>query len=93
MKSPAEVDGNPRNREALYKGLVAAGYKMVKIRRDLITVGTRDKNDIWVGKKFGRIVTLYAGRTRRSQRSGLAVATEKSPESDTTAARYGNSAR
>jgi carbamoyl-phosphate synthase large subunit len=82
MKSTGEVMGIGRNlSEALYKGLVAAGYKMVKSGGILITVRDSDKNDIMdVAKKFDALgFTLYAtaGTAEVLKRSGLAVATVK----------------
>ncbi|MCL2176886.1 MAG: carbamoyl-phosphate synthase large subunit [Firmicutes bacterium] len=63
MKSTGEVLGIGRNlREALYKGLVAAGYKMKKEGGVLITVSAADKEKIVpVARKFARAgFKLYA---------------------------------
>lgn len=70
MKSTGEVLGIGHNiEEALYKGLVAAGYKMKKSDGGvLITVRNQDKNEIAdLAKKFSKLgFTLYATEgTRR----------------------------
>lgn len=65
MKSTGEVLGLGKNlEEALYKGLVAAGYKMQKSGGVLITVRDSDKDEIAdVAKKFVNCgFTLYATR-------------------------------
>jgi carbamoyl-phosphate synthase large subunit len=65
MKSTGEVLGIGKNLvEALYKGLVAAGYKMKKQGGVLITVRNSDKAEITdVAKKFvQRGFSLYATR-------------------------------
>jgi len=88
MKSTGEVMGIGRNlSEALYKGLVAAGYKMYKSGGILITVRNSDKNDIMdVAKKFDALgFTLYAtaGTAEVLRRIGLTVTTvRKIHESD-----------
>ena len=78
MKSTGEVLGIGRNlSEALYKGLVAAGYKMHKSGGVLITVRDSDKKEIAdVAKKFAALgFTLYAteGTAAVLQKSGLAA--------------------
>lgn len=80
MKSTGEVMGIGRNlSEALYKGLVAAGYKMYKSGGILITVRNSDKNDITdVAKKFDALgFALYAtaGTAEVLRKSGLNVTT------------------
>ena len=80
MKSTGEVMGIGRNlSEALYKGLVAAGYKMYKSGGILITVRNSDKNDIMdVAKKFDVLgFTLYAtaGTAEVLRKMGLSVTT------------------
>lgn len=80
MKSTGEVMGIGRNlSEALYKGLVAAGYKMYKSDGILITVRNSDKNDITdVAKKFDALgFALYAtaGTAEVLRKSGLNVTT------------------
>jgi len=80
MKSTGEVMGIGRNlSEALYKGLVAAGYKMYKSGGILITVRNSDKNDIMdVAKKFDVLgFTLYAtaGTAEVLRKIGLSVTT------------------
>ena len=65
MKSTGEVSGIGKNlEEALYKGLIAAGYKMKKHGGVLITVRDRDKKEIAdVAKKLTRCgFSLYATR-------------------------------
>jgi carbamoyl-phosphate synthase large subunit len=65
MKSTGEVLGIGKNlEEALYKGLVAAGYKMNKKGSVLITVRDSDKAEIAdVAKKFTQCgFSLYATR-------------------------------
>src|SRR5690554_3895827 len=63
MKSTGEVLGIGKNlREALFKGLVAAGYKMKRQGGILITVRDSDKAEIIdVAKKFVQCgFSLYA---------------------------------
>ena len=63
MKSTGEVLGLGKNlREALYKGLVAAGYKIKKCGGALITVRDSDKAEIiGVAEKFRELgFSLYA---------------------------------
>ncbi len=63
MKSTGEVLGVGKSlREALYKGLVAAGYKMYKEGGVLITVRDSDKHEVAeIGRKFQRLgFDLYA---------------------------------
>ena len=65
MKSTGEVLGLGKNlEEALYKGLVAAGYKMHKSGGALITVRNSDKAEIaGVAERFARCgFSLYATR-------------------------------
>jgi len=65
MKSTGEVLGIGRDlREALYKGLLAAGYKMKKTGGVLITVTDNDKQEITpVAEKFIKAgFSLYATR-------------------------------
>jgi len=65
MKSTGEVLGIGKSlAEALYKGLVAAGYKMEKQGGILITVRDSDKPEIVdIAKKFSQLgFTLYATR-------------------------------
>jgi carbamoyl-phosphate synthase large subunit len=65
MKSTGEVLGLGKNlQEALYKGLVAAGYKMKKKGGVLITVRNNDKAEITlVAKKLAQAgFSLYATR-------------------------------
>ena len=63
MKSTGEVLGIGRTLdEALYKGLVAAGYKMKKNGGIFITVRDRDKNEIAeIAEKYAKLgFRLYA---------------------------------
>ena len=89
MKSTGEVLGIGRNlSEALYKGLVAAGYKMYKHGGVLITVRDSDKSEIVeIAKKFASLgFDLYAtqGNAAMLRNSGLEVTTvAKIHESDT----------
>ena len=89
MKSTGEVLGVGRNlSEALFKGLVAAGYKMYKHGGVLITVRDSDKSEIVeVAKKFASLgFNLYAtpGNAAALQAAGLKVETvHKIHESDT----------
>ena len=65
MKSTGEVLGLGKNlEEALYKGLIAAGYKMQKSGGVLITVRDSDKAEITdIAKKFAQLgFSLYATR-------------------------------
>ena len=76
MKSTGEVLGIGRNlNEALYKGLVAAGYKMVKTGGVFITVRDSDKNEIFdIAKKFVDLgFEIYAtkGTAEVLQRGGI----------------------
>jgi carbamoyl-phosphate synthase large subunit len=78
MKSTGEVLGLGTNlQEALYKGLVAAGYKMKKTGGVLITVRDDDKPEIaGIAEKLARCgFTLYAtgGTARYLEGKGLAV--------------------
>lgn len=80
MKSTGEVLGIGRNlSEALFKGLIAAGYKMHKTGGVLITVRDSDKKEIAdVAKKFAALgFMLYAteGTAAVLQKSGLSVST------------------
>ena len=89
MKSTGEVLGVGRNlSEALYKGLVAAGYKMYKTGGVLISVRNSDKQEIVeIAKKFASLgFSLYAtaGNAATLRDSGLEVETvHKIHESDT----------
>jgi len=89
MKSTGEVLGVGRNlSEALYKGLVAAGYKMYKSGGVLITVRDSDKSEIVeIAKKFAALgFELYAtkGNAAMLRNSGLEVTeVAKIHESDT----------
>ncbi len=63
MKSTGEVLGIGKNmREALYKGLIAAGYKMHKSGGIFITVRDDDKEEIYdIAKKFSELgFSIYA---------------------------------
>ena len=88
MKSTGEVLGVGRNlSEALYKGLVAAGYKMYKSGGVLISVRNSDKSEIVeVAKKFASLgFDLYAtaGNSVALRDAGLTVETvHKIHESD-----------
>ena len=65
MKSTGEVLGLGKNlEEALYKGLIAAGYKMKKSGGVLITVRDSDKSEIAdITKKLAKLgFSLYATR-------------------------------
>lgn len=78
MKSTGEVLGIGRNlSEALYKGLVAAGYKMYKGGGVFITVRDSDKHEIIdLAKKFDVLgYSLYAtkGTAQVIRESGLKV--------------------
>jgi len=78
MKSTGEVLGIGKNfEESLYKGLVAAGYKMKKKGGVLITVRDGDKAEITdVAKKFAQCgFSLYAtrGTARYLAEKGLDV--------------------
>ncbi|MCL1964523.1 MAG: carbamoyl-phosphate synthase large subunit, partial [Firmicutes bacterium] len=78
MKSTGEVLGLGKNlEEALYKGLVAAGYKMKKRGGVLITVRDSDKAEIAeVAKKLTRCgFSLYAtrGTAKFLERKGFSV--------------------
>jgi len=82
MKSTGEVLGIGKSlAEALYKGLVAAGYKMVKQGGVLITVRDSDKPEIVdLARKFAELgFTLYAtdGTARVLEHSGLHVISVK----------------
>ena len=89
MKSTGEVLGVGRNlSEALYKGLVAAGYKMYKHGGVLISVRNSDKSEIVeIAKKFAMLgFDLYAtaGNSVTLRDAGLTVTTvAKIHESDT----------
>jgi carbamoyl-phosphate synthase large subunit len=89
MKSTGEVLGIGRNlSEALYKGLVAAGYKMYKHGGVLITVRDSDKSEIVeVAKKFDTLgFNLYAtpGNAQALEAAGMKVeVVHKIHESDT----------
>ncbi|MCD7928365.1 MAG: carbamoyl-phosphate synthase large subunit [Oscillospiraceae bacterium] len=76
MKSTGEVLGVGKSlREALYKGLVAAGYKMYKEGGVLLTVRDSDKHEVAeIGRKFQRLgFQLYAteGTAAVLQAAGL----------------------
>ncbi|MGE5605032.1 MAG: carbamoyl-phosphate synthase large subunit, partial [Bacteroidota bacterium] len=82
MKSTGEVLGIGKSlAEALYKGLVAAGYKMVKEGGLLVTVRDADKPEIVdVVKKYAELgFTLYAtgGTAKVLEEAGLEVITVK----------------
>jgi len=89
MKSTGEVLGVGRNlSEALYKGLVAAGYKMYKKGGVFITVRDSDKPEIVeIAKKFDNLgFKLYAtgGTAKALRESGMDVTVvSKIHESDT----------
>ena len=89
MKSTGEVLGIGRNlSEALFKGLVAAGYKMYKSGGVLITVRDSDKSEIVeVAKKFDTLgFNLYAtpGNALALEAAGMKVeVVHKIHESDT----------
>ena len=78
MKSTGEVLGVGRNlSEALYKGLVAAGYKMYKEGGVFITVRDSDKQEVVeIAKKFDTLgFNLYAtgGTAKILRESGMEV--------------------
>ena len=78
MKSTGEVLGIGKNlQEALYKGLIAAGYKMQRDGGVFLTVRDTDKAEIAeIAKKFDRLgFSLYAteGTAKILTDSGLAV--------------------
>ncbi len=78
MKSTGEVLAIASNfREALYKGLVAAGYKMHKDGGVLLSVREDDKVEVLeIAKKFSKCgFSLYAtkGTARELNKSGLCV--------------------
>lgn len=80
MKSTGEVLGIGKNlREALYKGLMAAGYKMERHGGVFITVKDNDKTEISeIAKKFSRLgFKLYAteGTSNTLKKAGLDVET------------------
>ena len=82
MKSTGEVLGLGKNlQEALYKGLVAAGYAMKKTGKVLITVRDSDKAEIVrVAEKFAKCgFSLYAtrGTAQYLCEKGLTVQTVK----------------
>jgi len=82
MKSTGEVLGIGKSlAEALYKGLVAAGYKMMKQGGVLITVRDSDKPEIIdIARKYAELgFKLYAtdGTARFLERSGLKVTSVK----------------
>ena len=82
MKSTGEVLGLGKNlKEGLYKGLIAAGYKMQKQGGVLITVRDSDKAEIvQIAKKFMTLgFSLYAtsGTAELLNRKGLYVQTVK----------------
>ena len=88
MKSTGEVLGIANTlEEALYKGLIAAGYKMKKHGGVFITVRNPDKNEIGaVAKKYNELgFTLYAtkGTARTIRDYGLdVIEVDKIHESD-----------
>ncbi|MGN1345735.1 MAG: carbamoyl-phosphate synthase large subunit, partial [Eubacteriales bacterium] len=78
MKSTGEVLGIGSNlREALYKGLVAAGYKMVKKGGVFLTVRDSDKHEVaGIAKKFDTLgFRLYAtsGTAKVLEKAGMSV--------------------
>jgi len=80
MKSTGEVLGVGKGlEEALYKGLVAAGYTMQKHGGVLFTVRDSDKAEIaWIAKKFAQCgFSLYAtrGTAQFLERKGFCVET------------------
>ncbi|MDR0906459.1 MAG: carbamoyl-phosphate synthase large subunit [Oscillospiraceae bacterium] len=87
MKSTGEVLGVGKNlKEALYKGLIAAGYSMQKTGGVFITVRNQDKIEIApIAKKFAQMgFTLYAtkGTADELKRNGLdAIVVKKIRES------------
>lgn len=88
MKSTGEVLGIGKTlAEALYKGLVAAGYRMLKQGGVLITVRDSDKHEIVdIAKQYDELgFTLYAtgGTARFLQQAGLqAISVKKIHEAD-----------
>jgi len=99
MKSTGEVLGLGKTiDEALYKGLLAAGYRMEKRGGVLITVRRADKREIVeTARKFARMhFELYAteGNARVLRQAGLAVTTVKkiheSPQNTLTLLESGN---
>lgn len=88
MKSTGEVLGIGKTlAEALYKGLVAAGYKMMKQGGVLITVRDSDKPEIVdIAKKYAELgFTLYAtnGTAKIMEQAGLqAISVKKIHEAD-----------
>ncbi len=88
MKSTGEVLGIGKTlAEALFKGLVAAGYKMVKQGGVLITVRDSDKAEIVdIAKQYAELgFTLYAtgGTARILEQAGLqAISVKKIHEAD-----------
>lgn len=89
MKSTGEVLGIAGTlEEALYKGLIAAGYKMKKKGGVFITVRNSDKSEIGeIAKKYYDLgFTIYAtqGTSQVLQKYGIdAVAVKKIHESET----------
>ena len=82
MKSTGEVLGLGKNlQEALYKGLLAAGYKLDKKGGVFISVRNSDKDEICeIGKKFESLgFELYAtkGTGEILKNSGMRVSTVK----------------
>lgn len=78
MKSTGEVLGIGKNfQEAIYKGLVAAGYTMKKDGNILITVRDQDKAEIAaIGKKFAQMgfsVYATAGTAYTLRQAGISV--------------------
>ncbi|MCL2276559.1 MAG: carbamoyl-phosphate synthase large subunit [Treponema sp.] len=78
MKSTGEVLGIGKNlEEALYKGLVAAGYKMKKHGGVLLTIKDGDKGEITgMAQKFSKLgFTLHAtrGTARFLEKKGFTV--------------------
>ena len=88
MKSTGEVLGIGKTlAEALYKGLVAAGYQMVKQGGVLITVRDSDKPEIVdIAKQYSELgFTLYAttGTAKLLEQAGLqAISVRKIHEAD-----------
>ena len=88
MKSTGEVLGIGKNlQEALYKGLLAAGYALKRTGGVFISVRNSDKDEICdIGRKFdGLGFELYAteGTGKILQKAGLSVKTvQKIHESD-----------
>ncbi|MEA4816745.1 MAG: carbamoyl-phosphate synthase large subunit [Lachnospiraceae bacterium] len=80
MKSTGEVLGIGKDlREALFKGLVAAGYKMYKNGGVFLTVRDTDKHEIGdIAKKFARLgFKLYATEGTANIISALGMEVEK----------------